>query len=138
VENTAPPPPKPSRRGLKIAIGVIVVALLLCIGGVAVFAGGIVRATSGPRDTATAYFAAIAAHDWVKASSYDSTATAPADLEQSWTQTEAQNGRLQGSSVTNTSINNNDATVEGSLQFANGPKTFSLDMVKDGDSWKLK
>lgn len=135
---SASPAPKSSRRGLKIAIGVVVVALLLCVGGVAIFAGGIVKATSGPRDVATEYFKAISAHDWAKASGYDSASTAPADLEQSWTQTEAQNGRLQSSSVTNTSINNNEATVEGTLQFANSAKTFTLNLIKDGDNWKLK
>ena len=138
MDNT--PLPKKTRRWLPIAIGGVVIALLLCVGGIALFAGTIVSATSGPRDTATDYFKAIAAHDWEKASSYDEAATSatPKELEQSWVQTEKQRGRLLSSSVANTNISNDTATVEGTLKFENESAPFTLDMVKVGDSWKLK
>ncbi len=147
MDNTAPAAPvapavtaKPSRRGLKIALGVVALMLLLCVGSVAIFAGGLVKATSGPHDAATGFFTAIANHDWATAGGYDSTATGTtaSELEQSWGRTEAKNGRLLSSSVASTNISNDTATVEGTLKFEGTSAPFTLDLVKVGDTWKLK
>lgn len=114
--------------------------LLCCVASVAVFVAVVVRGTAGPRDVATNYYKALGAHDWERATTYLATTTSQSATQQrnGWTSLETKYGTFTKSSVTNTSIVNATATVKGTLKFSKGSVAFTLNMVKEGDAWKIE
>lgn len=114
--------------------------LLCCVASVAIFVAVVVRGTAGPRDVATNYYKALGAHDWERATTYLATTTSQSATQQrnGWTALETKYGTFTKSSVNSTSIVNATATVKGTLKFSKGSVAFTLNMIKEGDDWKIE
>jgi hypothetical protein len=123
--------------------GAFAAVLLLFVG---LLGGGLFlilsRASAGPRDAATGYFAAVSARDWVGAQGRLSAAQRgrvnPASLAATWETREGAHGPVASFRVTSFSVKGATARISGTLRYRDGaaePRTVRL--VKEGGAWKI-
>ena len=136
------PPLRPARP-LSWYIGAFVVIVVFFVG---LLVGGLFlilnRASAGPRDATTDYFAAVVARDWAGAHGQLSAAqrgrVSPQGLAAIWEAREGAHGPADGFRVTGFSGKNGRTRVSGTLRYRDGatePRTVWL--VEEGGAWKI-
>jgi len=132
-------PSRPLWWHIGALVGVLLLFFVLLGGG---FFFILSRASAGPRDTTTAYFAAVGAGDW--ASAHDSLSAArreqvtPANLAALWETQESAHGPVAGFDTTSFSVKNGRARISGKLRYRDETtESRVVQLVREGGVWKI-
>lgn len=146
-------PPKKSRRGIWIAVAIVVAVLVLACGGCAAAAiagvGFFAKSLAAPSAAANGYYRAIESRQYNVAYSYIDSNSLNLQEQQIDEQTfslaaearDTADGRVTGFSQANINVNttNGVSTAEVTLSVTRGKQTYSvqLQMQEENNVWKI-
>ncbi len=100
------------------------------------------RASAGPRDATTGYFAAVGAGDWASAHDHFSAAqrdqVTPASLAAIWEALERTHGPVSSFDTNSFSVKNGRARISGRLRYRDGTtESRVVQLIEEGGAWKI-